>query len=120
MNKMPKPIAITGETVTLSREDWDSIVERLDDAVDRAALRRSLGRASDEALPVALYRRVRKGESPVRIWREYRALGLNVLARRAGVSASYLSEIESGAKPGSAATLKKLAAALGIGLDELV
>ncbi len=47
-------------------------------------------------------------------------MGLNALARRAGLSASYVSAIESRAKPGSAAALKKLAAALNTGLDELV
>ncbi len=121
MNRMPKPIAATKDTVTLSRADWEMIVGRLDDASDRAALRRSLSGADDsEALPVALYRRIRKGENAVRVWREHRGLGLNALARSAGVSAPYLSEIENGAKPGSAAVLKKLARALEIDLDELV
>ncbi|HWA90987.1 MAG TPA: helix-turn-helix transcriptional regulator [Rhizomicrobium sp.] len=120
MNKMPKPIAMTSDTVTLSRADWERVVEQLDDAADRAALRRSLAGGEDDALPAVLYRRIRKGESPVRVWREHRTMGLNALARRAGISASYLSEIESRAKPGSAAALRKLAAALSVGLDELV
>ena len=121
MNKVPKPLAATKETVTLSRSDWDAIVVRLDDDTDRAALRASLAGASrDDGLAPDLYRRLRKGESAVRVWREHRGLGLNALARSAGVSASYLSEIENGAKPGSVAALKKLAAALDVGLDELV
>jgi len=120
MNRIPRPVAMTSETVTLSRQDWDRIVDRLDEASDRAALRRSLAGGSDDALPAALYRRIRKGESPARVWREHRGLGLNALARRAGISASYHSEIESRTKPGSAAALKKLAVALDIGLDELV
>ncbi len=123
MNKMPKPVAATKETVTLTRADWEMILHRLDDAADRAALRRSLARAvsdRDDALPAALYRRVRRGENALRIWREYRGLGLNALARAAGVSAPYLSEIENGAKPGSAAVLKKLAHTLEIDMDELV
>jgi DNA-binding Xre family transcriptional regulator len=122
MNKMPKPIATTKETVTLARADWDIILGRLDDAADRAALRGSIAReaAKDGALPVPLYRRIRKGESAARIWREHRGLGLNALARKAGISAPYLSEIENGAKPGSAAVLKKLAHALEIDMDELV
>jgi hypothetical protein len=121
MNKMPKPLARTKDTVTLSRADWEAIVDRLDDAADRAALRLSATRKSnDDALPASLYRRVLQGESSVRIWREHRGLGLNALARNAGVSAPYLSEIENGAKPGSAAAFKKLAGALDIDVDELI
>lgn len=119
MTELPKPIAITDKTVTISRADWKKVVERLEDADDRAAVRASLARKED-ALPVALYRRISAGEHPVRIWREHRGLGLNALARRAGMSAPYLSEIENGTKPGSAAALKKIAQALDIDLDELV
>jgi ribosome-binding protein aMBF1 (putative translation factor) len=123
MNKMPKPVATTKETVTLARVDWDMILDRLDEASDRAALRRSVVRADTgrgDALPVALYRRIRRGESTLRVWREHRGLGLNALARAAGVSAPYLSEIEKGTKPGSAVVLKKVAHALEIEMDELV
>lgn len=98
-----------------------TVIRRLDDASDRAALRHSLPGAEDsETLPAALYRRIRKGESAVRVWRAHRSLGLNALARAAGVSAPYLSEIENGAKPGSAAVLKKLARALEVDMVELV
>ena len=123
MSKMPKPLAVTRETVTISRGDWNRIVDRLDDAANRVALRVSAMRTAadkDDALPVALYRRIRKGEHPLRVWREHRGVGPNALARAAGVSAPYLSEIEKGIKPGSAAILNKLAKALEIGLDELV
>lgn len=36
------------------------------------------------------------GETPVRVWRLYRKLALVSLAERAGISASYLSQIENG------------------------
>ena len=121
MNKVPKPIARTKDTVTLSRADWETIVDHLDDASDRSALRMSMARGDeDEALPAALYRRILKGEHPLRVWREHRGLGLNALARAAGVSAPYLSEIENGSKPGSVNAIKKLAEALDIDLDEVV
>lgn len=71
-----------------------------------------------DALPVALYRRIRRGESALRVWREHRGLGLNALARTACVLAPYLSEIEKGTKPGSAVVLKKLARTLEIDMDE--
>lgn len=123
MNKLPKPVAITEKTVTLSRADWRRIVDRLEEGEDCAAIRASLKRKAngkDDALPAALYRKIRGGEHPVRVWREHRSLGLNALARSAGISAPYLSEIETGIKPGSATALKKIARALEIDMDELV
>jgi hypothetical protein len=119
MNKMPKPISRTKETVTLSRADWELIAERLDDAADRAAVRASMAGQGGDALPATLYRRILKGEHPVRIWREHRGLGLNALARKASISAPYLSEIENRSKPGSATALKKVATALDVDMDEL-
>lgn len=42
------------------------------------------------------------------------------LADASGVNRVYLSEIESGKKPGSIEALKRIAEALRIGLDDLV
>ena len=68
--------------------------------------------------PVALA--IIRGESPLVAFRRHRDLTLRELARRAGISPSYLSEIERARKPGSAATLAKLAAALNTTIDTLL
>lgn len=123
MNKMLKPLSETKGTVTLSRQSWNKILDRIDDLADRAALREfdaAKKAGASDALPMSLYRRLRAGEHPVRVWREHRGLGLNALAKASGVNASYLSEIENRAKPGSVAALKKLAAALKVDMDQLV
>lgn len=123
MNNLPKPIATTKDTVVLDRKDWEKIIETMEDMEDRAAVRTSRARAKeghDDALPVALYRRIRAGESPVRMWRTHRKLGLNVLATQASIAKAYLSEIETGKKPGSAAALQRIANVLGVEMDELV
>ncbi|MGD0190939.1 MAG: helix-turn-helix transcriptional regulator [Rhizomicrobium sp.] len=99
----------------------DHIGEALEEAEDRAAVRASKARekrGEDDALPVAFYRRIRAGEHPVRVWRDYRGLGLNELALRAGIARGYLSEIETGKKAGSMAALRRAADALNIALDE--
>jgi hypothetical protein len=36
------PLSITSETVTLSRSDWDSILDMLDDIKDRQAIAETL------------------------------------------------------------------------------
>lgn len=122
MSVLPKPIAVTKDTVLLSRKDWKTVVDALEDTQDRAAVRAYLARRAagkDEGLPVELYRRLRSGEHPVRIWRAQRKMSLSTLANRAGLARAYLSEIETGKKPGSVSALQKIARVLDVGLDEL-
>jgi transcriptional regulator with XRE-family HTH domain len=59
------------------------------------------------------------GEVPLRVWREHRGLSARALADRAGVSTAYLSQIETGNKPGSFAAMAKLARALGVDMEDL-
>jgi transcriptional regulator with XRE-family HTH domain len=46
-------------------------------------------------------------------------IGLNALADKAGIGRGYLSQIESGSRSGTVATLRKLAAVLAVDLDDL-
>jgi ribosome-binding protein aMBF1 (putative translation factor) len=116
------------DTVTMTRAEYEALVEAAEDAEDRAHLaaqeerERLLGieAARADALPVELVERMLDGENPVRIWREHRGLTLGDLADRAGIAPSYVSEIETGRKPGSVAALAKLARVLDIDLDDLV
>jgi len=57
-------------------------------------------------------RRLCEGAAVLAVWRGKRGLAQAALARRAGLSASYVAEIETGAKRGSVDALVKLAAAL--------
>ncbi len=123
MTDLPKPMSITKDRVVLTRAAWNDLIEKLEDAEDRAAVRSSKARAKsgiDDSLPATLYRRIRAGEHPVRIWRMHREIGLNDLAKRAAVARSYLSEIESGKKPGSAAALQRIAQALKVAMDDVM
>jgi transcriptional regulator with XRE-family HTH domain len=53
------------------------------------------------------------------VWRAHRGLTREALAAAAGVSPSYLSEIETRRKPGSLDAMMKLAAALRVPLDDI-
>jgi DNA-binding XRE family transcriptional regulator len=124
---LPQPIAQDSETVTLRRIDYESLLETLEDATDNAALKALDGRlavggndALADYLSAEHVRRLIAGESPVRIWREHRGLSARALAAAAAVTPTYLSEIETGRKPGSLVTTAKIARALGISLDDLV
>ena len=99
--------------------DYNQLRDALEDAADREALRQS--RASGEELvPDALVDRLGGGGNPIRIWREYRGLTATALARRAKVSNAQLSAIEHGAATGSVQTLRDIADALGVTVDDLL
>ena len=115
------------DTVTLTRAEYEALIERIEDAEDNAFLdsveARELAIGKDNAwadyLPAELVRRLIDGEHPVRVWRAHRRLSREALAAAAGIAPSYLSEIETRRKPGSFSALAKLAAALQVSLDDL-
>ena len=94
--------------------------ETLADVTAYDAAKGRLDRGEDELIPIEITERRLAGESPVRIWRDHRALTQEALAKRSRVSRAMIAAIESGHKTGGIATLKKLAAALKVDLDNLV
>jgi DNA-binding Xre family transcriptional regulator len=117
----------TTNTVTLTRVEYEALIERIEDAEDLApiaaaeAREAALGKEKARAdyLPIELVRRLSAGEHPVRVWRAHRGLSREALAAAAGIAPSYLSEIETRRKPGSFSALAKLVAALHVSLDDL-
>ena len=110
---------VTGAALT--REEYDALLARIEDLEDALRLiesKREHGKR--ELVPDELVGRLLAGEHPVKVWREHRGLTLARLAAASGVGTSYISEIESGKKPGSVAAMKKLAAALKLELDDLI
>ena len=59
-------------------------------------------------------------ESPVKILRKYRGMTQSALAKKAGISRPYLTEIETGKKDGSVRAIKGLAEALGVDMSVLL
>ena len=87
-------------------------------AVDRFKARLAAG--EEELLPASLVNAILDGVNPLRAWREYRGLTVAALAASAGVTAAYLSQIESGKREGTIDTLRKIAAALNVMIDDIV
>ena len=118
--------AAMNDTVTLSRADYEALLDRLEDLEDMATLDRLEARlAADpegalaDYLPIELVKRLSAGEHPIRVWRAHRGMTREALAAAAGVAPSYLSEIETRRKPGSFNAIVKLAAALRVPLDDI-
>ncbi len=106
-----------GETITLTREEYDALVERTTELEDRLAAAEA---THDARVPHGVALAMMNGANPVRAFRDHQGLTLRELSERSGVAASYLSEIERGRKPGSVAALTRIAESLGVAIDALV
>lgn len=117
MHKITTP---GGETlVILPLADY----ERLLDAADIAAAKTvaaDIAAGRDEMVPDEVAKRLVGGENPIRVWREHRGLSARELATASGLSAAYISEIETGKKDGSVSAVKRIANAIGVDIDDLV
>ena len=95
------------------------VAEALDNirAYDEAKQRIAEG---EELIPAEVTFALLDGENPIRVWRTHRALTLQGLGERAGVSKPYLSQLESGKRTGSTDVLRRIATALDVSLDDLI
>ena len=109
------------EAGIVARAEFDALLERIEDLEDALELGAAAANAEKrDYLPVELVKRMIAGESPIRIWREHRGMTAKALAEASGVSAAYLSQIETGGKPGSVKALAALAKALDVAVDDLI
>lgn len=102
-------------------ETYRSMVRDLDAYRDLKTGMRELQAFDDgiAGIPADVAHRIADGENPVRVWRDHRGLKAVALARKAGISPAYLSEIETGKKEGTFRTMAALARHLDISLDDL-
>ncbi len=110
------------ELVTIPRAEYDRLRAAAEDLADLQTHDRAmanLAAAEEELIPAAFANRLLDGESPLRVYRDLRSLTQSALAERAGVNRVTVAEIETGRKQGSLATLRALANALNVTLDDL-
>ena len=86
--------------------DYDAAMERI--------------AAGEELIPAEVVYALLDGGNSIRVWREYRGLSQAELAAKAGISASYLSQLEAGKRDGRMEVLGAIATALNVTLDDLV
>jgi mRNA interferase RelE/StbE len=111
-----------GEMVTIPRDEYDRLRAAAEDLADLQSYDRAmagLAAGEDELIPADHANRLLNGKSPLRVYRDLRGLTQASLAEKAGVNRVTVAEIETGRKQGSVATLRALAQALGVALDEL-
>jgi DNA-binding XRE family transcriptional regulator len=101
-------------------EDEANVLTDQADIVRANKIKRDIAAGDDEVVPADIVRRLVAGENKVKVWRSHRGLSGRDLAAAAGVSAPFISEIESGKKDGSVSVMKKVADVLKVDLDDLV
>ena len=109
--------------VVLPESDYERLLEAMEDAEDIAAIRRfeqKLAVGDEDLIPAEYVYRMLDGENRVTVWREFRGLSGKELAKAAGIAPSYLSNIEAGKRDGTIGTMKKIADALKVTIDDLV
>jgi len=111
------------EMVVLPSADYDRLVEAAERATDIAAadeIMHRIATGEDEIVPSELVDAILGGQNKVKAWRLYRRMTLEQLGNAAGLSKSYLSQIENGRREGTIDKMKLIAKALKLTLDDLV
>ena len=105
------------ESITLTRKEYDALIERNRELEDRLA---ALGADDGVLVPQEVALAIIDGKRPIPAFRDHQGVTLQQLSDRTGLTVSYLSEIERGRKPGSASALARIARALDTTIDVLV
>ena len=110
------------EMVTIPRAEYERLQAAAEDLADLQRYDRvkaALTAGEEELIPADYANRLLNGENPLRVYRDLRGMTQAALAEKAGVNRVTVAEIETGRKQGSVATLRALADALGVTLDDL-
>lgn len=117
------------ELVVLPRAQYEGLVTRAnaamtEDAGTARVVARSnaaLAAGQDLELPADAAEAIARGESPLRVIREWRGMTQMYLGEmKTDIGQSTISALESGARRGTAATWKRLAEVLEVPMDLLV
>ncbi len=113
------------ELVVLPRAEYERL-RRLAESEDAGTARivrkakTAIATGREITLPKPVVDRLASGENPVRVLREWRDQTQMYISFRTNISQSHLSDIESGRRTGTPATLRKIADVLKVPLDLLV
>jgi len=109
--------------VTITADEYERLRGAEEDLADLRAYDRAkanLASGADELVPAEYAARLIAGENPLRVYRDLRGMTQQQLADASSVNRVQIADIEAGRKKGSVDTVKKLADALGVSIDDLV
>lgn len=105
--------------VVIPWHEWQRIEEILEDRADTAAVRDFMENPG-EGFPEQVVRAIAvEQRNPIKVLRDYRGMTQATLAKAAGTSPVYLSQIERGERTAGRKLLVRLAGALRVDADML-
>ncbi|MFC1823518.1 helix-turn-helix domain-containing protein [Thermodesulfobacteriota bacterium] len=111
------------EWAVIPFSDYKKLQNALEDAEDIKEIEENLKaikEGKEITVPGEVTFAILDGISPIRAWREYKQIKMNALAKKVGISSSYLSQIENGKRNPTIVTLKAIAEELEIDIDMLI
>lgn len=110
------------KTVTIPKDEYFRLKAIKEDMVDLNSAADNLAQikaGNEELIRSAVVDRLQAGDAHLVVWCEHRGWSQAKLARQSGVNRIQIIDIEAGRKTGSATTLKQLATALQVYMDNL-
>jgi DNA-binding XRE family transcriptional regulator len=94
--------------------------EDAEDIVDIEKNLKAIKNGDEIAIPSEITFAILDGTSPIRVWRKYKKVKMKELAKIAGISSAYLSQIENKKRNPTIDTLKEIAQALELDIELLI
>lgn len=96
-----------------------SDAEMLEDIAAAVSIEEKRRSGEEELIPADVVDRLLDGANPIRVWREFRGLTQDAVARAAGISRPHLVQLEKGMTDPTVSALGKIAGVLGIEITDL-
>ena len=108
------------EWAIIPYKEFELIQEAIEDICDIEENLKAIHEDKEIVIPGEITFAILDGGNPIRVWREYKKIKLNELAKKIGISASYLSQIENGKRNPTIDKLKLIAATLEVAPELLI
>jgi hypothetical protein len=99
--------------------EWRRIEAMIDELEDIRALDAALAKPDRRMIPFEVTSAILDGASPIRAWREHQGMGVDALAKAAGIEAARLTKLEGGTRKAVPDELRRLAQTLGVQVEDL-
>jgi DNA-binding XRE family transcriptional regulator len=99
--------------------EYESLVSIAEDKLDAAAVI-AFRESEEETFPEEVLDALLNGDSPIKVYRTYRKMTQDSLAKAIGKSLAYIAKLEAGERKGTVDVLSDIADTLGISLEQLI
>lgn len=111
------------ECAVIPYDEYLHLVDKakmLDDIQDFDRFQSALAQGEEQLFPVEIVDKLLEGQTPIKVFREFRGMTQDELAKKIDISIPYLSQLETNKRCGSIKVLTDIAKELGITLDMIL